>query len=194
MDEIWKDVVGYEGLYDVSNWGRVRSWIDNHGNRRTEPKILKPIPIKTRGGYFTVGLCKNGWQKNFKVHRLVAEAFLPNPLNLPQINHKDECKTNNCVWNLEWCDCKYNQNYGTRNTRVSKAKTNHPSNSKRVMQYDLQGNLVKEWPSAHEVKRQTGFDNSNISDCCLGKCKTFHGFVWRYSESVPSRTVQDTLF
>ena len=108
MDEIWKPVVGYEGLYEVSNFGRVRSLRRN--------KILK---LKNEvDGYIRVTLCNGGTEKLYQVHRLVAQAFIPNPDNLPQINHKDEVKSNNIVTNLEWCTVHYNNTYGTRLQRV----------------------------------------------------------------------------
>ena len=112
--EIWKDIKGYEGLYQVSNKGRVKSL----NYRRTgKEKILSSSPNSY--GYLIVGLCKNGKQKPFYIHRLVAEAFLTNPNNLLEVNHKDENKENNHVENLEWCDRKYNNNYGSRMERVS---------------------------------------------------------------------------
>lgn len=113
MIEIWKDITGYEGLYQVSNLGRVKSTQYFHG---TNERILKPI--STHNGYFRVHLRKDGKLKTFKIHRLVAEAFIPNPDNLPQINHKDEDKTNNRVDNLEWCSARYNCNYGGRNELI----------------------------------------------------------------------------
>lgn len=122
LGEEWKDIKGYEGLYQVSNLGRVRS-LSRYVKHRTiyilKGKLLKQ---RTRGkGYLAVTLCKNSKLKHYYVHRLVAEAFIPNPNNLPQVNHKDENKSNNCVDNLEWCDDKYNTNYGTRNERHSMA-------------------------------------------------------------------------
>ena len=111
MDEIWKDKKNYEGHYQVSNFGRVKSI------KFGKEKILKQ---SIRHGYYCVVLSKNGILKNYFVHRLVAEAFIDNPDNLPQVNHKDECKTNNIVSNLEWCDRKYNINYGTRTEKCSK--------------------------------------------------------------------------
>lgn len=176
MNEIWKPVPEFEGRYEVSTEGRVRSWVNNYGNRRNEPKILNPR--NDRDGYSKVALCNKGKMNNFLVHRLVAMTFIQNPLNLPCINHKDEDKTNNRIDNLEWCDRKYNNNYGSRNERISKV------NSRSVLQYDRFGNLVKEWSSTIEVSRQTGWCHGNISKCCNGKYNTAYGFVWRYKEGL----------
>lgn len=166
--EIWKDILGYEGLYQVSNFGRVKSL--KFGKER----ILKLT--KDKDGYLIVNLYKNNKSKTFKVHRLVAEAFIPNPDNLPQVNHKDEDKSNNIVSNLEWCDVKYNQNYGTRNKRIGKSNTNG-KRSKTVLQYTLDGKFVREWESYRECKRN-GFNH--VSECCRGKLKSCEGFIWLY--------------
>lgn len=120
MTEIWKDIVGYEGLYQVSNLGNVKRLKGYKGRGKgyiVEEHLIQPS-INSRG-YQNVVLCKNGKTKTFTMHRLVAIAFLDNPDNLPQVNHKDENKTNNCVDNLEWCDSVYNNNYGTRNKKCS---------------------------------------------------------------------------
>jgi len=162
MIESWNDVVGYEGLYEVSNLGRIKR----------NGRILKPG--KDRHGYLQIVLYKNGIYKRFYIHRLVAYAFIPNPTNLPIINHKDEIPTNNAVNNLEWCTSQYNANYGTRNERMAKNK------SKPVLQYDLNGNFIREWPSGLKVEEELGIDQGNISSCCLGKIKTAGGFVWRF--------------
>ena len=114
MIEEWRPVVRYEGLYEVSNTGQVRS-LDRFYYRLHKGKVLSPT--KDRYGYLTVTLNCNGKSKTIKIHRLVAQAFLPNPDNLPQVNHKDEDKTNNNVTNLEWCTAKYNVNFGTRQER-----------------------------------------------------------------------------
>ena len=114
IEEIWRPIEGYEGLYEVSNLGRVRS-LDRFYYRLHKGKVLSPT--KDRYGYLTVTLNCNGKSKTIKIHRLVAQAFLPNPDNLPQVNHKDEVKSNNCVDNLEWCSAKYNVNFGTRQER-----------------------------------------------------------------------------
>lgn len=136
MTEIWKAIEGWEGLYEVSNTGIVRT-IGHYANYRGNGTLryIKPRVKVTRldkYGYETVALYSPYRRaKTCKVHRLVAKAFIPNPLNLPQVNHKDECKTNNVVSNLEWCNCEYNNNYGTRNTRIAKSKMGHPCYSYR---------------------------------------------------------------
>lgn len=116
--EEWKDIKGYEGIYQISNMGRVKSL--SNGKYKKE-KIRKYR--KDKDGYLQLNLHKNNVMTTFKVHRLVAEAFIPNPHNLPQVNHKDEDKTNNRVDNLEWCTVEYNNNYGTRNKRIANALT-----------------------------------------------------------------------
>ena len=122
MQEEWKDIRDYEGLYQISNMGNVKSlgrWVNykNKGKKWQEGKILKPLVDKE--GYLKICLWKNGYIKHFRVHRLVAQAFIPNPKNYPQVNHKDENPSNNFVKNLEYCDAKYNSNYGTRNKRIA---------------------------------------------------------------------------
>lgn len=163
--EYWKPVVGYEGLYEVSNWGRVKSI------RFGKERILKPF--KNKDGYLLVTLSKNGTHKKFQVHRLVSLHFLPNPDNLPEVNHKDENKLNNNTENLEWCDRKFNINYGTRNKRIGK------SNSKKVLQYTLDGEFVREWESTAECERN-GFSHGAVVACCQGKLKKYKGFIFKY--------------
>lgn len=169
VEEEWKDIVGYEGLYQISSLGRVKSL---NYRKSGEEGIRKPI--KDKDGYITIMLYKNRNKKIFKVHRLVASAFIPNPNNLPQVNHLDENKLNNCATNLEFCDAKYNLNFGTRNERVARA------NSKSVNQYSLSGDFIKQYPSAQQVQRELGFDNSHISRCCRGELKTAYKFKWEY--------------
>lgn len=184
IDEIWKPIEGYEGLYEVSNLGNVRSL----GNGKTwkEPRIRKTNICNN--GYHSVSLYKNGKEKRFLVHRLVAESFILNPDNLPQVNHKDEDKTNNCADNLEWCSAEYNINYGTHNERMvehlyipmlGKFGKLHP-NSKPIYQFSLEGNLIKMFESTREVERELGYRNSNISACARGKSKTAYGYIWKY--------------
>lgn len=176
--EEWRDIEGYEGLYQVSNLGRIKSLerIDNY-NRLVKEQILKPIANR---GYLRVCLYKDGKQKKISVHRIVAENFLENPHNYPQVNHKDENKSNNCVENLEWCTAKYNSNYGTKNERVAASNTNGKC-SKPLLQIDKNTNeVIAEFPSTMEVKRQLGFCRVAVSECCTGKLKSAYGFKWKF--------------
>lgn len=176
MNEIWRDVVGYENLYQTSNLGRARSvdrWVkDTNGSLRFyRGRILKPF--KNTQGYLQVGLWKNGKVKYFTVHRLVAEAFLPNTDNLPEVNHKDENPQNNFVSNLEWCNRTYNVNYGTAIQRSSKKR------SKLILQYTLDGQFVREWESTSECGRN-GFNQGAVAACCRGELKKYKDFIWKY--------------
>ncbi len=172
LNEIWKPIKGYEGLYEVSNLGRVKSLVNNKGQYRE--KILTPIIGK---GYYRVRLFKNKQNKLYSVHRLVAEAFLDNPNNLPCINHKDENKLNNIVTNLEYCTYSYNSNYGTSiQRRIEKQ-------SKKVYQYTLDGEFVREWKSTMECGRN-GYSQQAISSCCRKELyrHTHKGFRWSYKK------------
>lgn len=175
MTEIWKDIEGYENLYQVSNLGRVKSL--GNGNARN-PNFQKERIMKARDnkGYLQVGLSKDGKKKRYQIHRLVAIAFIQNPNNLPQVNHISEDKTNNRVDNLEWCSAKYNINYGTRNKRMSESLTNNPKRSKKVI--CVQTGVI--YPSVRQVERELGFNQSNISSVCAGIYKTAYGFNWKY--------------
>lgn len=170
-NEVWKDIEGYEGLYQVSNTGKVKS-LGNDKSRKE--KILKQG--KHTDGYFQVSLFKNSKRKTFRVQCLVAKAFIPNPENKLEVNHKNEIKTDNRVENLEWCDHKYNINYGTRNERVSKILTNRKDNSKNVL--CVETNII--YQSIMEAQRNTGISNTNISECCNGKRKTAGKLHWKY--------------
>lgn len=172
-------IKGYEN-YEVTTTGEVI-------NVKTG-RVLKPA--KDGGGYLYVVLSKNGIKKNFHIHRLVAESFIPNPDNLPCVNHKDEDKTNNFCGrpennytdgNLEWCTHEYNLNYGTRNERAAKTMTNGKT-SKPILQLRKDGSLVRIWSSVNEVQRQLGYSSGNITKCCNGKYHTAYGFKWRYAE------------
>ena len=168
INEVWKDVSGYEGLYQVSDKGRIKSL------KFRKERILKPG--RDTCGYLHVILWKNGRKKLCKVHRLVAKVFISNPDNLPMINHKDENPSNNRVENLEWCSAKYNINYGTRTQRqVEKL-------SKPVLQYTLDGELIREWKSTMDVQRNLGYSHGNISSCCTGRYKSANGFNWKYKD------------
>lgn len=164
--EEWLPVKGYEGLYKVSDWGRVKS-LNYRGTGKE--KILHQT--KSKSGYMTVHLCKDGKPKCCRVHRLVAEVFLPNPDGLPEVNHIDEDKTNNfcCLptnCNLEWCTHAYNSQY---------------SKNIAVEQLDMDGNVIKRWESTREAERH-GYHSSTISYCCQGKRMTHKGYRWRYAD------------
>ena len=169
-NEIWLPVKGFEGLYEVSSFGRVRSLNYNHTG---QTKVLSTGESK---GYLFVILYKNGKRKHYSVHRLVASAFLPNWFDDPEVNHRDENPKNNHISNLEWCDSKYNMNYGTRIIRASEKC------SKPVLQFTKTGEFVREWPSITEAGRNN-FQISCISKCCNGKRQSHKGFIWIYKES-----------
>lgn len=182
--EIWKAIEGYEGWYEVSSFGRVRSLdrviFNSDGRKRLWKGIIMKIR-KDRGGYLTCCLRKNSKCKLLKVHRLVAQTLIPNPDNLPQVNHKDEVKTNNHVDNLEWCDSKYNVNYGTAIQRRTETQLNSLKLSKPVLQIDKNSNeIITEYPSANEAARKLNINQGSISNCCNGNCKTYKGFKWKY--------------
>ena len=158
-DEVWRDVLGYDGRYQVSNKGNVRSVTrkDSVG-RKISGIILKPISL--RDGYLYVSLCKNGKVKTKSIHRLVLEAFVENPNNLPEVNHKDENKINNELSNLEWCDARYNNNYGTRIERVSK----------KVRAVNVETGEVVTFNSTAEAGRK-GYAQSGVAAACKGVYK-----------------------
>lgn len=187
--EFWIDIPGYEGLYQVSTYGRVRS-ID---------RVSVKVYTKKAKTYFNVAgkIMKNGFSgaenKKYKsivirkdnnsnrytIHRLVARVFLPNPFNYPCVNHKDENKFNNRVENLEWCTYRYNNEYGTALER------NKETNStKHILQYDMDGNFIKEWLSSRDIERVEGYKRKSISKCCNGKpyFKTAYGYIWKFKQ------------
>ncbi len=185
--EIWRDIAGYEGLYQVSNLGRVKSLerpvAAKSGTKRTvRERILKSAP--DRDGYLLVNLYDSSRKmKTFLVHRLVCEAFHENPENKPCVNHIDENKVNNAESNLEWCTVAENNAHGTRNARIGKAVAR--ALSKPVGQYTRDGKLlIKVWQSTHEVERQLGFAHPNIIAVARGKIKTAYGYVWKYIDEV----------
>lgn len=180
MNEIWKDIKGYEGLYQISNLGNVKSLSNNFLRKE---KILKHGKLK---GYLLVQLSKNGKIKCYRVHRLVAEAFIPNPNNLPQIDHINTDRSDNRVCNLRWCSHKENMNNILTIDKMSKNAhlknkfgAEHPL-SKPIIQFSKDGEFIRKWENAVEVKKELGIDNSSISKCCKGKMKSTGGYIWRY--------------
>lgn len=186
-DEIWKPISGYEGVYEVSNLGRVRSCDrivedDYCGKRRFGSRVLRQS--QNHSGYCHVKLSKNSKVKTFLVHRLVAEAFVSNPLSKETVNHKNEIKTDNRAKNLEWMTPKENTNYGTRNERAGKASGR--TRGKPVQQFTQNGEFVAEYWSAREASRQTKIPQSGISHCANGSSRHSHagGYIWRYKEEI----------
>lgn len=172
---IWKDIKGYEGLYQINNYGEVKSLY----NYRGVGNLLKQ---RIKKGYYTIGLRKNNLRKWYYVHRLVAQAFIPNSNNLPQINHKDENKLNNCVDNLEWCSASYNNSYGNRLEKVSRSN----KLKKKVLQFDINGNMLQEYNSIAEASKITNVDRKGISNCINKKNnrKTAGGYIWKLKSEV----------
>lgn len=177
-DEIWKDIIGWEGLYQISSYGIVKSF------RKKEPHLLSTC-VGTHGYCVVLLHDGNGQRKNERVHRLVAQAFIPNPNNYPYINHKDEDKTNNQVENLEWCTAEYNSNYGTCKKRIGL------TNGIPVLKYDLDGNFISEYRTMTEAERNEGIDHANICICCEGKISNCNNFIWIYKGD--EHTIQDRI-
>ena len=180
--EQWKEIVNFEGIYEVSSLGRVRRI--HKDNRSSKYKVLSQDTLRR---YKKVTLFKNGIGYKKQVHRLVAEAFIPNPLNLEQVNHKDENPSNNNVDNLEWCSRIYNVNYGTGIDRQVTKR------SKKVLQFDLDENIINEFNSTQEASRILGISQGLISNCCNGgywrnnhskfiKCNRVGEFKFKFKE------------
>ena len=168
MEEVWADIEGYENLYAISSKGRCWSYKTN--------KLLKEII--NNDGYLRFSLFKDGKQKRYLAHRLVAKSFVDNPNEYPEINHINENVKDNCVENLEWCTHKQNINYGSRNKKVSLALKNNQNSAKRVQNIDT----LKIYDSLTKAKKETGIDLSQICLCCKNKAKTAGGYRWRYVE------------
>lgn len=181
-NEIWVDVKGYENLYLVSNYGRVKSLerYSRYNNRRYQTKIIK-CHYNTKK-YLDVELSNNEFRNRYRIHRLVAEAFIPNPENKPQVNHKDGNKANNHVDNLEWCNNSENQKHAFANGLNKRGMYGSSPKAKRVVQYSLNGSLIREWDSIIRIYRELGYSDAYISSCCKGKCKQAYGYIWKYKE------------
>ena len=188
-NEEWRDIVGYEGLYQVSSLGRVkslpRSIMYKDGREYVYPsKVLKNLKIST--GYRSVTLYGANGKKQYYVHRLVAETFIPNPQNLGDVNHKDGCKTNNILFNLEWCNRSDNQKHAYKNglnwVHMDEAIKER---SRPVIQYAPSGEVVAEYASASKAAKASGYNQGQISKYCRGENKkhsTYKGYIWRYKE------------
>lgn len=187
QEEIWKDIPGFEGYYQVSTLGKVKSY-DRYVNYKNKGLALKKgkflSPKTSNTGYLEVTLVKNNKYYYKRVHRLVADTFLPNPNNYPYINHINENKKDNNVENLEWCTAKQNaEAYHTTRTLI--------------YQYTLEGDLVKTWNSITKAAEALGGDKTGVQHCCFGKIKTYYNFIWTYSpltkHELQKRTENETL-
>lgn len=175
-NEIWKDIKAFEGIYQISNKGRVKTLKCQRGrNRIWIDRVIIMKPAISRCGYLRVDLWKHRKAKHFSVHRLVAEAFIPNPNNYPCVNHKDECKTNNHVENLEWCTSKYNTNYGTSIERTILY------NIKPISQFDAEGNFIRSYCCVNEAAKILDIDKSAITAAASGTHYSSGGFLWEYT-------------
>lgn len=192
MEEIWKDVIGYEGYYKASNMGNIKS-VDRliYCNRNKSNSLFKG-KLKTgsedKDGYLSYGLSKNGLTKRFRGSRLVAQAFIPNPENKPYVNHINGIKTDNSVNNLEWVTQSENELHAHK---LGLKKTNKKwlefygiecLRSKSVKQFSADGVLIGSYPSCKNAEKQTGITDSGISACARGEINTFHGYIWKYDE------------
>ena len=169
-------------MYQVSNFGEVRRFFSHYVRNRLVKTVHTLKPDICKGGYMRVSLYKNNRFKRYLVHRIVWEAFnglIPEGI---QVNHIDENKSNNRLDNLNLLTCTENINWGTRTKRAAQSNKNNPLKSKPVRQYTIDGKFIKEYPSAKQVKRELGYFDTNIGNCCKGIYKTAYGFVWRYAD------------
>lgn len=186
MQEIWKNIDGYEGKYQISNLGNVKSL--NYGGRGYARNL---VPKINNSGRLWVELMKDGKKRQFLIHRLVGMAFIPNPDNLPQINHKDENPKNNRVDNLEWCTNLYNFHYSfdrhperhrkRQYNPTGKKKVHHNRIDVNVWQIDKAGNKIKLWNDVSTIARELGVHQWSVTQCCNGVRKTAGGFKWQFA-------------
>ncbi len=183
--EIWKDIVGYEGLYQVSNLGRVKSfdrYVRNGTSNKNikRGKILSPC-VNPKCGYMQVNLIKDKNKKIKTIHRLVAEAFIPNLENKPCVNHIDGNKQNNKIDNLEWVTHSENTIHAIKmGLKINLKGINHYKRA--VNQYSIDGKFIKRWNSIKEIKKEWNLKSIHVSECCKGKIKTSLGYKWEYAE------------
>ena len=176
MAEIWRDIEGYEGKYQISNMGRVRSLKQLYsGTYVYREKLIAPVKQKY-DDYVYVNLYKDGKSKHYKVHRLVALYFIPNPLKKREVNHINGCKADNRAINLEWVTPKENMAHAKAVLKINPQRNQLTP----VIQYDKSGNIIADYKSLQDAARATGLFTTNISACCRGKIKTCGGFVWKY--------------
>jgi len=183
MEEIWRPIPDYEGYYEISNTGKIKSLtrtITDINGRSFTLTGKEKIPYIDAEGYYIIGLSKDGIKKNLKVHRLVALTFIPNPKNLPFVNHKDENKLNNNINNLEWCTQEYNNAYGTRNKRISQTTTKNSV----IMCDKITHKPIQEFLNANIAAKELGYNTSaHIYQVLKGERQTACGYWWKYKDN-----------
>ena len=188
--EKWKPIKGYEGIYEISNKGRVKSLhrkvrMSEYSYMVFEEHFL--TGKRTKSGYIQVSLSKEGKVRQFLLHRLVAEAFIPNPHNLEAVNHKDENKQNNNADNLEWCTAKHNVNHATGPERRAEKRR------KAVFQIADTGETIGTYNSIRQAAHATGVNESHISSCCRGKRRTAGGYMWKYADTARRKSLEQII-
>lgn len=181
MQEIWKDIPGFENIYQASNYGNIRALHYGCRNKSNSLIIRKLTPTPNRdNGYLRVNLVTDGKDKRYYIHRLVATTFIPNPDNKPQVNHIDGDKTNNSVSNLEWVTISENHIHAFNTGLKHKKFGIENANSKPILQYTKDGILIRKWDSIADASRFYNIDRSSISQCLLGRSKSSNGYIWKY--------------
>lgn len=184
MKEIWR-TIKFNPNYKVSNLGRVKGIRRRVNHWRGGTRLQEENILMLQKGLAYLHVSLNSRKKVYLIHRLVAEAFIPNPENKPQVNHKDCDKHNNCVSNLEWVTRSENMLHAYKNGLVSLTRTREAclKHSKPVNQFTTDGQLIRKWESGADIVRELGVDSGSISRCCNGKVKSRYGFIWRFEES-----------
>lgn len=185
MKEIWKDIKGYEGMYQISNLGRVKSLDRNEkGHFNNTKYYLRKEKILnlhlTIQGYYNIGCCYNSKRKYFRVHRLVAQTFIPNPKNKPEVNHINGIKTDNNVTNLEWVTSSENQLHAYKTGLEKKYFGKDHKGSKPVLQFDLDGNFIREWDCISQIAKTIHVSRFDISSVCRGLKVVAKGYIWKF--------------
>lgn len=181
MTEVFVPIAGYEGLYEVSNLGRVKSLSKFGGKNYSVFLSERVMKLRDNGlGYKQISLTKESIKKTYYIHILVAIHFVANPNSYPEVNHENGDKDCNEYWNLKWCTRKQNEEHAWDTGLKSMIGDNHAL-SKRVLQMDMNGNVIREWTNGHQAMQETGYANGHISKCCRGLAKQAYGFKWAYA-------------
>ena len=177
INEVWKPIEGFEGKYEVSNLGNIKSLPRDYFYGKVKEETYLRL-YKEYDGYLRVTLFKNGIRHRYHVHRLVAKTFVENPLNKPFVNHLNEIKDDNRAENLEWCTSKENSNWGACRNKISEKV------SKPIKQYDALGKFIRDWKSITQASNSLGISISSLSECLHGRTNTSKGYKWRFANEV----------